>query len=49
VTGRSALCRGYEPLRLTVQYDADELNGSDLLDFLQTCGLHARPAPLLED
>jgi hypothetical protein len=43
----TALCNGGDPLRLTVEYDADLLNGSDLLEFLQICGLHAKPAPLL--
>ena len=41
-----ALWRGEGGLRLSVEYDADLVNGPQLLDLLQTCGLHARPAPL---
>jgi hypothetical protein len=44
VTG--ALWRGEDGLRLSVEYDADVVNGLELLDLLQTCGLHAKPAPL---
>ena len=32
-------------LRLSVEYDADVVNGPELLDLLQTCGLHAKRAP----
>jgi len=31
-------------LRLSVEYDADVVNGPELLDLLQTCGLHAKRA-----
>jgi hypothetical protein len=42
-----ALWRGQDRgLRLTVEYDADVVNGPELLDLLQTCGLHAKPAPI---
>ncbi len=41
-----ALWRGSNGLRLSVQYDADVVNGPELLDVLQTCGLHAKPAPI---
>jgi hypothetical protein len=33
-------------LRLVVESDAYQLNGSDLMDFLQVCGLHAKLAPV---
>jgi hypothetical protein len=39
-----ALWRGANGLRLSVEYDADVVNGPELLDVLQTCGLHAKPA-----
>lgn len=42
-TGVSGASWRDEP-RITVEYDADVLNGAELLDLLQTCGLHARPA-----
>jgi hypothetical protein len=29
-----------------VEYDANLVNGSELLDLLQACGLHAKLAPL---
>jgi hypothetical protein len=32
--------------RLRVEYDADVLGGVEILDLLQMCGLHARPARL---
>ena len=41
-----ALWRGEDGLMLSVQYDAEVINGPDLLDLLQTWGVHARPAPL---
>lgn len=41
-----AIWRGENGLRLSVEYDADLVNGVELLDLLQTCGLHAKPAPL---
>ncbi len=41
-----ALWGGQGGLGLRVEYDADLVNGPELLDLLQTCGLHARPAPL---
>jgi len=31
--------------RLIIEYDADLVNGTDLLEFLYMCGLHAQPAP----
>jgi len=43
VTG--ALWRG-EQGRLSVEYDADLVNGLELLELLQLCGLHAKRAPL---
>lgn len=43
---RDALYRDNDPHRLIVEYDADLVNSSDLLDFLYTCGLQAEPAPL---
>lgn len=39
-----ALWRPDQPLRLNVEYDADVVNGVELLDLLQMYGLHARPA-----
>ena len=44
VTG--ALWRDEDGLRLSVEYDADVVNGLELLDLLQSCGLHAKPAPV---
>ena len=41
-----ALWRGENGFRLSVEYDADVVNGPEILDLLQTCGLHAKPAPL---
>lgn len=41
-----ALWRGENGLRLSVEYDADVVSGDELLDLLQTCALHAKPAPL---
>jgi hypothetical protein len=41
-----ALWRGENGVRLSVEYDADVVNGPELLDLLQACGLHAKPAPL---
>jgi hypothetical protein len=43
---RDVLYLDDDPHRLIVEYDADLVNSSDLLDFLYTCGLQAQPAPL---
>ena len=39
-----ALWRGGDALRLSVEYDADVINGLELVDLLQVCGLHAKRA-----
>jgi hypothetical protein len=39
-----ALWRHGEAARLSVEYDAYVVSGAELLDLLQTCGLHARPS-----
>jgi hypothetical protein len=41
-----ALSRSDDPRKLVVEYDADVVNTSELLEFLQLCGLHADVAPL---
>jgi hypothetical protein len=44
---QEALSRPDDPRKLVVEYDADLVNASDLLEFLQMCGLHADVTPLL--
>lgn len=41
-----ALSRPDDPRKLVVEYDADLVNTSDLLEFLQLCGLRAAVTPL---
>jgi hypothetical protein len=43
---RSALYQDDDPHCLIVEYDADLLSPSDLLDLLYSCGLQAEPAPV---
>jgi len=43
---RGALYQGDDAHRLVVEYDADQVSPSDLLDFLYTCGLQAESVPL---
>jgi hypothetical protein len=38
--------RSQQSQRLSVQYDADVVDGSDLVELLHLCGLHVRRAPL---
>jgi hypothetical protein len=44
---QEALSRPDDPRKLVVEYDADLVNTSDLVEFLQMCGLHADVTPLL--
>jgi hypothetical protein len=43
---RDALYQADDPHRLIVEYDADLLSLSDLLDLLCSCGLRVGPAPV---
>jgi hypothetical protein len=44
---QEALSRPDDPRKLVVEYDGDLVNTSDLVEFLQVCGLHAHVTPLL--
>jgi hypothetical protein len=43
---RDALYQDDDPHRLIVEYDADLLSPSDLLDLLYSCDLQVEPAPV---
>lgn len=42
-----ALWRGAEP-RVSIEYDADVVGGVELVDMLESLGLHARPARIAQ-
>jgi hypothetical protein len=42
---RPASCSDEDPHYLIVEYDADDMNDTDLMDAFYLCGLHADPVP----